>query len=97
VNKLGRFNLAPGESTPYTIFYSDDLDSGEVVNATTATANGDGLLTIVYAIYTNDTLMGPYAKVMVTGGTPGAAYTVTVTSTTTDGRKMIDTFTVTIK
>jgi hypothetical protein len=97
VNLLGRYTKAPVEVTPYTVLYTDDLDVGEVLGATSATVDGDALLTVVYAIYTNDPTNGPFAKVMLSGGTLGTKYTVTVTSTTTDGRVMTDTFTVTIK
>ncbi|MEJ0004371.1 MAG: hypothetical protein WDN30_14085 [Pararobbsia sp.] len=97
MNLIGNFTKAPGETTPYTVLYSDDLEAGDTVNAAAATVDGDALLIIDYVIFTNDPTLGPFAKVMLSGGTSGTKYTVTVTSKSVAGRVMIDTFTVTIR
>ena len=80
MNILGRFSMTQGEETPFTIDYSDDLEAGDTLTASSAAVDGDGLLTAVYAIYTNG--VTPYTKVMLAlapAGVTGTKYNVTVT------------------
>lgn len=95
MNLIGKQFLAPGETDSFTVDYSDDWESGDTITSTAATTDGDAMLTVVYAIYTNGVC--PYVKVMLTGGTPGTRYTVTVTTKTQGGRTLIDQFYVTVK
>jgi hypothetical protein len=92
--------MAPTEETPYTIDYSDDLDTGDALKATSATVTGpDSALTLVYAVYTEDGT-NHFAKVMLSASPAaliGTTYTVAVTTLSVAGRSMSDTFTVKIK
>lgn len=54
-------------------------------------------MTVVYAVYTNDPVLGPFMKVMLSGGATGDTWIVTVTSTTHAGEVLVDTFIVKIK
>ena len=98
MNMIGRQTKAPGEQISWTIDYAADLVAGDALTGTTATVSGpDAAFTIVYAIFTDDGATTHIAKVMTAGGTNGATYTVTVTTTTRNGEILQDAFTVKIK
>lgn len=77
---LGTFSKQPVEVLDYDIDCSDWLVSDDVLASATAVTDVAGL--------TVDSVLvsSPRVKVWLSGGTNGAAYKVTVTITTDDGR-----------
>ena len=77
---LGTFTKQPVEVLDYDIDCSEWLVSDDVLSSATAVVDVAGL--------TVDSVLvsSPRVKVWLSGGTNGAAYKVTVTITTDDGR-----------
>lgn len=88
---LGNFTKQPVEVKDYDIDYSEWLSAGDNVESATVTVSPTGLT--VDAVYIND----PRIKIWLSGGTDGAAYKLTVTMTSADGRIKQDEFKIKVK
>ena len=89
--KLGTVSQQPTEKQSYTIDYSDALTDGDNVETAFASVSPAGL------VVDNVSPIDPKVRFWVTGGAPGVAYKVTVTTNTADGRTFQDELTFKIK
>ena len=89
--KLGTVSQQPTEKQSYTIDYSDALTDGDNVETALASVSPAGL------VVDNVSPIDPKVRFWVTGGAPGVAYKVTVTTNTADGRTFQDELTFKIK
>lgn len=93
---IGNYTKQAGEIESYSVDYSQDLDDGDSITGATATIDQDQKLTLVYCTFIS--VPGDQrARVMLSQGTDGVKYKVTVTATTQQGRKFEDEFYVKIR
>lgn len=79
--RLGAIQQQPGERLSYTINYTDALTEGDnVLSATATVAPTDEL------VVDQVSAIDPLVRFWATGGVSGKRYTVTVQTTTADGR-----------
>jgi hypothetical protein len=88
---LGNFTKQPVDVLDYDIDYSDWLTTGDNVESVTVVAEPTGLT--VDNKFVND----PRVKIYLSGGSDGATYKITVTTTTADGRVKQDEFKLKVK
>lgn len=88
---LGTFTKQPAEKIDYDIDYSAWLTPGDDIASVVVTIDKTGLT------IPQPQQASPVIKVWVSGGVDGAAYKITVTATTDDGRLKQDEFKIKIK
>lgn len=88
---LGSYDKQPAEVLDYDVDYSEWLTRGDNVEATEVEVVPPGLT--VESTFIND----PRVKIWLSGGQHGVTYKLTVTTTTTDGRKKQDEFKIRVK
>ena len=88
---LGKFIKQPAEKESYSIEYAEDLINTDSIASATVSVFPADLTLVSYLI------VGTRIKVVLSGGTAGIKYKVTVTASTEDARILQDEFIVTIK
>jgi hypothetical protein len=91
---LATYTQNPGAKESYSIDYSDDLEEGDFISTLTppvVTVSDPAL--IADATVCVDTIV----KMWFQGGVVGTKYLITVTSTTNDGRILVDEFYIKVK
>lgn len=84
---LATFRKSNADVLDYDVSYEEWLDGDTLTSAVVAVTPDDSSLAAT-AVYTNAT----FVKVWLSGGSLGTVYTVTVTSTTNEGRVKSDSF-----
>ena len=88
---LGTYVKQPAETESYSIYYGDDLTTGDNVESAVITSSPSGL-TISAPI-----IADPRVRMWISSGTANVTYKVTVTTTTADGRILQDEFRIKVK
>ena len=91
VQILGRFQKQPGETLDYDVDYTDWFSNRTDTPASCVVTAEAGLTKV------SDARTGNVVKIVLSGGTDGTKYKVTVRMTTTTGMVKEADFTVTIK
>jgi hypothetical protein len=90
VSSLGREYKDPASTLKYTIDFSADLGTATISGASSVAESG---LTVSSTTVTTTTTV----TVLMTGGTVGETYRVTVTVTTSDGQTLVRSFWVAVR
>jgi len=88
---IGKYTKQPGETLDYEVIY-DDFFSNRPDSAVSAIATAQAGITIVSQLLTGNDF-----KVVLSGGTTGTKYKITILMTTTEGIVKEDEFFVVVK